>query len=167
MTNKFIIIFLLLCPMKLFAEQVVININAQVLEKTCSIVNNNIQVDMNLVSIRDHVVKTSFGKTPFSISLNDCPKSVESANIKFNAISDLSDSRLIKNTEGVGYASGIALALFYNDEIVDISNNNVNHLIDHGLVVNDIKFDIAYFRTENNYIIGKVLGIIDFEISYN
>lgn len=167
MINKILLITLMLCPISAFAEQITININARVLSKTCSILNNQVQVNMPVESIRGKKITESFGYTPFSISINDCGGNTSFANIKFNAVSDLDDSKLVQNTLGPEYATGIALGLYRNNELLDINSSEIKYAIDKTLNKNDINFEVAYIKTSEESTLGKVRGVLDFEISYD
>lgn len=167
MINKILLMLLMLCPIVTFAEQITININARVLSKTCSILNNQVQVDMPIESIRGKSINESFGKTPFSISINDCGGNTSYANIKFDAINDLDNSKLIQNTIGEEYAKGVALGLYRNTELIDVNSSEIKYAIDKNSDRNDINFEVAYIKTSENFTLGKVKGVLNFEISYD
>lgn len=168
MINILKLFWVFLIPSITFAEQVTINLNARVLEKSCTLSNDNVIVSMPSGELKGKKINDSFGKTKFSITLSNCPKNITNAHIVFKADSDVNNPQLIKNIDAYGYAEGVSLALFDNDEnIINISSNNTNFLIDHSLTDNKINFSVAYVKSNVTSYAGKVLGIAEFGISYD
>lgn len=152
-------------------DQVTININAKVIESTCTVSAESVDfiVDMVVGDARNVSINTPFGKTPFSIYLEDCPVSVQKVHVKFTGTSDTTYSNLIQiNNNGTTDATGIAIGLY------DLNNNNINitnNLTDFNVNSSNIKVELgfiaAYVKTSTQYTPGKVTGVANFEISYN
>jgi major type 1 subunit fimbrin (pilin) len=168
MSNFLKFIFIFFISSLASAEQIKINLNARVLEKACTLSNDNVIVSMPIGEVRGKKVNSSFGKTKFSIIISNCPNNISNAHIAFKADADINNPQLIKNMEADGYAKGVALGLFdSNENIIDISSNSTDILIDHALAENKIDFSVAYFKSAVDSRAGKVLGIVEFGISYD
>lgn len=169
MIKKLVYFLLILIPIASFSDdQVVVNINARVLEKTCIISNTAISVSLKTNILKSRPINTPFGSVPFYIDIKECPKYSSYAHITFKANPDNINPQLIKNAVGEGYAEGVGLALLdNNDNIININSNRMDYLIDHNLLINKIEFKVAYSKTTDSYRVGRVLGVAEFEVSYD
>lgn len=154
-----------------FSERVTININASVLERTCTISNDSLnqKIELQGGDLRQSDIGVPFGKTSFSINLIDCPVNLSSAHLKFSGESDSSMSNLLKNVNGTDAAAqGVALGLYNTNNVnVDITNNEETLLINPVLTTNIFNFFIYYVRVNQTAAAGKVTAIADFEIAYD
>ena len=80
------------------SDRITININANVIEKSCTISKSlsNLTITLGTNDLRDKKIGVPFGETPFTISLEDCPTNISTAYIKFTGESDLVMSNLLK-----------------------------------------------------------------------
>lgn len=171
--NKIIgfLIISLLLPRVVFSEQIKININANVMERSCTVSNDtaSLLVGLNPNDLNGKLVGIPFTETPFSIVLENCPKNINSAHIIFTGVNDTIMTNLLKNLDETDAgASNIAIGIYDNNKkIIDISNNKTTLKIDHNLVNNIFNFYASYIKTSNTSSAGKVLCIANFELSYD
>lgn len=156
---------------KSFSETVTININANVVERSCTIVNDALSMTVNLQTgdLRQSRIGAPFAEMPFSISLTDCPANISTAYIKFSGASDTTMSNLLKNIhESTTAAQGVALGIYNTDSNnIDIQNNQERLIINHDITTHDFNFSAAYVKTSNISSAGKIMSIVDFELSYD
>ena len=154
-----------------FAHGVTININASVIERSCTVSNNSLNqtVDLPGGDLRQGSIGIPFGRTPFSISLEDCPANISSAHIKFTGESDTTMNYLLGNVNKTDSAAqGVALGLYNADnKNINITNNKETLTINHDLVANSFDFFVSYVKVNGNPVAGKVTGVADFEIAYD
>ncbi|MCS3433420.1 fimbrial protein [Klebsiella sp. BIGb0407] len=172
--NKFLLFslsLLLILPGAGFSERVTININASVLERSCTIVNEslNLTIDLQGGDLRQSRPGIPFAGTPFSIKLTDCPDNISSANITFTGESDIAMGNLLKNlNETENAAQGVALGLYDSEsKNIDIRNNKEILNIDHDLATQIFYFFAYYVKTNDTPVAGKVMSIVDFELAYD
>lgn len=172
--NKFLLFslsVLMVLPGVSFSERVTININASVLERSCTIVNEslNLNVDLQGGDLRQSRIGIPFAGTPFSIKLTDCPENLSSANITFTGESDLTMGHLLKNIDKTeNAAQGVALGLYdANINNIDIQNNKETLNIDHDQTTQTFKFFAYYVKTNDVSTAGKIISVVDFELAYD
>lgn len=167
----FILTFLIFCPATSMGERVTVNINASVVERSCSISNSSVNstIELQPGDLRSSKLGAPFSGTSFSVILENCPDNITSANIVFNGESDPVMSNLLKNTSTTEIsAQGIALGLYDVDNSnIDIRNNKKTLKIDHDKSANSFNFIASYVRVNNNPSAGKVLSVANFELSYD
>jgi len=166
-----LIIILMALPTVSFSEEVTININASVIERSCTLSNDslNATIDLQTGDLRGSKMGVPFSGTAFSISLTDCPENIATAKITFTGESDNVMSNLLKNINGTDAAAkGVALGLYDTDnKNIDINNNKKTLTIDHALSTNTFKFFAYYVKVNNTSSAGKVLSVADFELAYD
>lgn len=170
----FLLGLLITLPEKSLSESITININANVMERSCTILNDSLNstVDLQSRDLRqgNTEVGVPFAGTPFSISLIDCPSNISTAHIKFSGESDSTMDHLLKNrlNEADVAAQAIALGLYDADmKNIDIKNNNEILNIDHGLATNSFNFYVYYVKTSDSPQAGKIISVADFEVTYD
>nr|WP_154325388.1 fimbrial protein [Pantoea sp. 201603H] len=158
-------------PVISFSEEVTININANVIERSCAISNDSINanVDLQVGNLKGSKIGIPFAGSAFSISLEDCPENISTAYVTFAGASDPVMGNLLKNmAETDVSANGVALGLYnlaYNN--IDIRNNKEILTINHDLIKNTYGFLAYYVRVSDVFSAGKVLSIVDFELAYD
>lgn len=172
--NKLSLLFcisLIIFSEKGFSDRVTININARVIERSCTIESDSLNktIDLQGGDLRQSAPGIPFGQNQFSITLVDCPANIASAHIRFSGESDPSMSGLLKNSnDTVSAAQGIALALYNaKNEAIDINNNENVLSIDHGSTSNSFDFSVYYVKVNSNAVAGKVTAVTDFEVAYD
>jgi len=167
----FPIIMLMILPAQSFGEKVAININANVIERSCTISESSLNKTVTLQSgdVRNSLVGIPFAGTKFSISLESCPENISSVNIVFKGESDSVMSTLLKNSsETESAAKGIALGLFDDDDKkININGNEKTLEISRVSSINTFNFFARYVRVSDVYSPGKVLSVANFELSYD
>lgn len=162
---------LIALPMISFSEQVTININASVIERSCTISNDSLHATINLQTgdLKGSKNGVPFAGTPFSISLIDCPANIATAHITFTGESDKTMSNLLKNIDETDDAAqGVALGIYDSEHNnVDIKNNNTSLKIDHATSTNNFNFFAYYVKVNDHPSAGKITSVADFEISYD
>ncbi|WP_272676393.1 fimbrial protein [Providencia huaxiensis] len=154
-----------------YSDQVSINIKSKVVESTCIISSDSTDFVVNMVStnLRGQDTNIPFGKSPFSITLDNCPNSINIANIKFIGDPDHVMPNLLKildNNESS--AKGIAIGLYdENNNIINISNNNMSYSINHDANKYTFHFSAAYVKTREDAVPGQVQAISYFDIYYD
>lgn len=170
-TSLFFIGLLTTLPMASFSEQVTININATVLERSCTIANDSLNptIDLQTGDLRGSKIGVPFSGTPFSINLIDCPDNISTAHITFTGESDATMGNLLKNNDETDAgAKGIALGLYDTDnKNIDIKNNKTSLTINHASSTNRLNFFAYYVKVNSNASAGKIIGIADFELAYD
>lgn len=171
--NKIVLFFftLLIFPRLSMSDRITININANVIEKSCTISKSlsNLTITLGTNDLRDKKIGVPFGETPFTISLEDCPTNISTAYIKFTGESDLVMSNLLKNNNNTNEgAKSISIGLYdVNKKNIDIKNNKTSLNINHNENNNTFHFFAYYIKTSQNSSPGKITSIVDFEIFYD
>ncbi len=172
--NKTSIIFLgviLTFSEKSISDTVTININAHVVERSCTILNDALNMTVNLKAgdLRQSRRGIPFGEMPFSISLTDYPDNISTAYIKFSGESDTTMNNLLKNVNGSETAAqGVALGLYnIKNENINIQSNEERLSINHGQSTHIFNFSASYVKTSDTTSAGKIISIVDFELSYD
>lgn len=169
-------ILLIVCLLPLlfkesFSETITININGNVVERSCTISNSSQNQVINLYSgdLRNSELGVPFTGKLFSIILEDCPINIISAHLKFTGESDNEMKNLLKNTnESDSGAKGVAIGLYdINRKNIDITNNSEFLKIDHSEDQNTFNFYAYYVKTNETSKAGKLISIINFELSYD
>ncbi len=154
-----------------FSEEVTININASVIERSCTISNESLNATVNLQAgdLRGSKIGVPFAGTPFSISLVDCPNNISIAHITFTGESDKTMGHLLKNiNEADAAAKGIALGLYDSDNNnINIKSNKKSLVIDHALSKNTFNFFAYYVKVNDASSAGKIISVADFELAYD
>jgi len=173
MTKKLCIILSLFVflPAASMGERVTVNINASVVERSCTLSTGSVNstVELQPGDLRASKLGVPFSGTRFSVSLENCPDNLSSAYIEFNGESDPLMSNLLKNTStDASSARGIALGLYDGDSNnIDIRNNRRALKIEHGVLTNVFSFFAYYVRVNSTSSAGKVLSVANFELSYD
>lgn len=169
--SLFSLIILLMSPTLCLSERVTININATVIERSCTISNESLNLSIALQSgdLRQSRIGVPFAGTPFSISLIDCPANIGSAQITFSGESDTTMNNLLKNRlDDDSAAQGVALGLYDTEKnVIDIKNNAETIRINHDQAVNTFNFLAYYVKTNEMATPGKIMSIADFELAYD
>ena len=150
------------------ADQLQINITANVIATTCSISSGtkDFLVNLDQGNLRGVAIGVPFSYSPFSINLEDCPSNINTAHVIFSGESDSTMPNLLKVSSGG--ASGVAIGLYdSNKKNIDIRNNVTDFSINHSSEENILNFLVAYLKTSNAATAGKVQSIASFEISYD
>lgn len=150
------------------ADQVQINITANVIAKTCSISAGTKDFLVNLApgNLRGVAVGVPFSYSPFSIDLEDCASGINTAHVSFSGESDPAMPNLLKIASGG--ASGIAIGLYDSDKKnIDIRNNITDFSINHSGTKTALNFLAAYLKTSDTASAGKVQSVASFEIAYD
>lgn len=153
------------------ADRAKIVITANVVAKTCSISSATKSFLVNLASgnLRGVGVGIPFTYSPFSINLEDCPSDINTAHVTFSGESDPEMPNLLKVSSGADFeASGIAIGLYnLEKKNIDIRNNFTDYPITHSSAEHGLTFLVAYLKTRDTALAGKVVGIASFEITYD
>ncbi|MEQ5306292.1 fimbrial protein [Providencia rettgeri] len=168
----YLVVLIIILPKLAFSDRAIININANVIERSCTIDNEsqNLIVDLQGGDLRQSNIGVGmpFAGTAFSIKLVDCPANISVAHIKFSGESDVTMGNLLKNTDStVQAAQGVALGLYSGNNNIDIRNNQTTLTLDHSLESNIFKFFVYYVKTGGVANPGKVISIADFEVAYD
>lgn len=148
------------------AAQVPIYIIAKVVEKSCTIINNDITVDMSMPNSKDIELGETFQHTPFSIGLKDCPSGTDNAHIRLTTTN--STSSYIENQVAEGYATGYSIVVYNSlNQPLDMQENWSDFKIDSNNAQTNLDFSAAFIKTSNDASAGKFNGIASFEIVYD
>jgi len=154
-----------------FADQVKINITANVMVQTCTISTGSKDFLVSLLSgdLRNATVGVPFSATSFAINLEDCPANIKMAHVTFSAESDPVMPNLLKTaSDSDSDATGIAIGLYDSDKKnIDIRNNITDFVINHDANINSLNFSAAYIKTNDNALPGKIRSFAYFEIAYD
>ena len=170
--NNIIFLFILsTLSLYAFSDQVKININAQVTERTCSISagKKDFTVELPPGNLNGKPVGIPFAQTAFSIEIVDCPSNISTAHVAFVGNSD----PVFPNLLGISTASslaakGIAVGILNNqNNIIDIRNNVSSYSISNNENLKSFDFKAAYIKTSKTATPGKVQAVVSFEISYD
>lgn len=165
------VLILMMLPLTSYGDRVTININASVVERSCTISDGSLNATVSLQTgdLRNSYVGVPFSGSKFSISLEDCPENISTAKIKFSGESDPIMSTLLKNTgDGESAAKGVALGLYDNDnKAININGDYKTLTIDATSSVNTFNFFARYVRVSDTYSAGNVLSVANFELSYD
>jgi len=169
--NKIYLLYLIsLLSFNLYADQTKINITAKVIKTTCSIssISTDFIVNMKNSNLRGQSVGVPFGKVPFNVFLDNCPKGINFAHVTFKGESDNVMPNLLKVSEDdEASAKGIAIALYDDKEnIIDISKNINIFDINHDINNYTFNFSAAYMKTNEIASPGKVVAVAYFDIIY-
>lgn len=173
MNNIFLnfIYFLLIFPFASVGSQITININANVIERSCVISSdfNDLPVKLESGNLKGQLIGYPFVETPFSIKLEDCSDNISSARIKFIGENDNTMNNLLKNlNETELRAKGVAIGIYdKNKKNIDIQSNETSLTIDHNINSNLFQFYAFYVKTSNIVSAGKITSVANFELSYD
>lgn len=171
--NKIFFVFalLLIYPRLGFSERMTININSNVIERSCTVSksSSNFTIGLESGDLRNRKVGVPFIEEPFSISIENCSKNTSFAYIKFTGISDeIMDNLLKNNNKTEQGAKAVTIGLYdINKKNIDIKNNRIILNINHSQMYNTFDFFASYVKTSENALPGKITSIVDFEISYD
>lgn len=171
--NKILLIICLfsLLLKECFSETITININSNVVERSCTINNSsqNQTISLDTGDLKNSKIGVPFTGKLFSIILEDCPINIQFAHLKFTGDSDIEMKNLIKNSDESDFgAQGIAIGLYdTNSNNIDITDNNEVLNIDHKTNYNMFKFYAYYVKTNETPKAGKLISVVNFELSYD
>lgn len=154
-----------------FCERITININGNIVERSCVISKNtsDFSVQLGMGDLKGKEIGVPFNKTPFSIILEDCPENLSFANLTFIGESDEELPGLLKNQNKTkASAKGVTIGLYdMKNQIIDIRNNKLSIEIKKNQSSNKFEFSSYYIKTNNEASAGKITGIVNFEIYYD
>lgn len=154
-----------------FADQIKINITANVIAKTCSISSgtNVFVVNLQQGNLRAAEIGIPFSFSPFSINLENCPSNINTAHVTFSGESDPIMPNLLKiSNDTYSEAEGIAIGLYDSEKRnIDIRNNVTDFSLNSLDTKKTLNFLAAYLKTSDNASAGKVKSIASFEIAYD
>jgi len=154
-----------LTPCYVIAE-VPIYITAKVIEKSCTIINKDIIVDMGVVDAKGIALNAPFAHKPFSISLNNCPASTLTAHVKLTTKNGA--SKFIENDVEQGNAKGYAIVVYNSaNQELDMQDNSTDFVIDPNSAQIDLGFIAAFIKTSNTTSAGVFHAVASFEIVYD
>ncbi|WP_392551471.1 fimbrial protein [Orbus wheelerorum] len=166
---KYILYFTSFCMLSIsyhLAAQVPIYIIAKVVEKSCTIINNDITVDMSIANGKGTVLGEPFQRTPFSIVLKDCPLGTDNAHVRLTTTN--STSSYIENQVAEGNATGYSIVVYNSlNQPLDMQDNWSDFKIDSENAQTNLNFSAAFIKTSNDASAGKFNGIASFEIVYD
>lgn len=171
--NKIIVFFFmfLIFPRLSMSDRATININTNVIEKSCTISksSSNLTITLATNDLRGKKVGIPFGETPFTISLEDCPTNISTAYIKFTGESDPIMNNLLKNNVNTNEgAKSVSVGIYdFHKKNIDINNNKMSLNIKPNETYNIFYFFAYYIKTSDNSSPGKIISTVNFEISYD
>ncbi|MBU9851474.1 fimbrial protein [Rahnella aceris] len=140
--------------------------NTSVVPAACTILDNNIRVEMGKFDIKDFTrAGTTLGEKSFNIDLS-CDAKMQYSLIFDGREPDIKPSNgLIALDQSTGSASGIALRVKYHNQPVEL-RKNINFTADE-LGATSLVFSIEYFQLKDQVKAGKANGRATFNIVYD
>lgn len=161
----------LFIPLVASADKITVNINATVIERSCTISNDSLskKVDVPAADLKYSRIGVPFAGKNFTISLEDCPENLTTASIVFRGDSDGSMANLLKNIDSTDAAArGVAFGLYDKEgKNINIVQNKTTLPVDASLGTNNYEFSAKYVKISGNYSPGKIVSVVDFELSYD
>ncbi|SFO07192.1 major type 1 subunit fimbrin (pilin) [Candidatus Pantoea varia] len=113
--------------------------------------------------------RTETTETPFTISVKDCPSSVNTVAVLFDGDKDTGDNTLLKVTDGS--ATGVGIKLYEADRTTAIAIGSISKAVnvvagtDGGSA--DLNFFADYKSDGNTITVGKANSVSNFVMVYN
>lgn len=131
----------------------------------CKLDNATLDVDFGEFQVSD-IVHGNVKKN-LRFSFTDCTN-VNNVNISFSGDKVDTNSNVIRNKTGAGYASGVAIGLF-DDEEKRMQLNELQNILVDNLDSFDFRVTAAVLKDSNNAIVtaGNIEASVNMNITYN
>lgn len=145
--------------------------NGSVLEDACIIDGADTAqiIDMgNISTSAFHSAGEVAAATRFSLSLSDCPQTVNTVSFQFSGVADNNNATLLSLDSG-STASGVAVAIYENDSstLIPLYSSSREKIIDHDAGINKFDFVAKYMATEAKVRAGTANASAEFVAAYN
>ncbi|HDT1120142.1 MULTISPECIES: fimbrial protein [Enterobacter cloacae complex] len=106
-----------------------INFTGEITDVSCDVSTPSVDVDLGKWAKSYFVSRSETTQTPFTISVKNCPSSVQKVAVLFDGEKDKGDSTLLKLTGGSDSAVGVGIKLYNADRTTPISIGTISQSV--------------------------------------
>ncbi|MDR2224849.1 MAG: fimbrial protein [Providencia sp.] len=153
-----------------FAADGTIDFTGEITDQACELAAGSDALKMNLGKVSKTALPSTgstASATKFTIKLINCPATVTTASVKFDADSYLGDDTVIKLKEEAGVATGVGIQITDDlNTIVPLFTASKNYPLKQN-VENNLDFRARYIAKSDTVTTGPANGTATFTINYN
>ena len=147
-----------------------IDFTGEITDQACELAAGSDALKVNLGKVSKTALPSAgstAAATKFTIKLINCPATVTTASVKFDADSYLGDDTVIKLKEDAGVATGVGIQITDDlNEIVPLFTASKNYPLQQN-VENNLDFRARYIAKSDTVTTGPANGTATFTINYN
>ncbi|QXX82248.1 fimbrial protein [Providencia sp. R33] len=153
-----------------FAADGTIDFTGEITDQACELAASSDALKVNLGKVSKTALPSTgstASATKFTIKLINCPATVTTASVKFDADSYLGDDTVIKLKEEAGVATGVGIQITDDlNTIVPLFTASKNYPLKQN-VENNLDFRARYIAKSDTVTTGPANGTATFTINYN
>ncbi|EPL6454559.1 fimbrial protein [Providencia rettgeri] len=153
-----------------FAADGTIDFTGEITDQACELAAGSDALKVNLGKVSKTALPSTgstASATKFTIKLINCPATVTTASVKFDADSYLGDDTVIKLKEEAGVATGVGIQITDDlNTIVPLFTASKNYPLKQN-VENNLDFRARYIAKSDTVTTGPANGTATFTINYN
>ena len=147
-----------------------IDFTGEITDQACELAAGSDALKVNLGKVSKTALPSAgstAAATKFTIKLINCPATVTTASVKFDADSYLGDDSVIKLKEEAGVATGVGIQITDDvNTIVPLFTASKNYPLQQN-VENNLDFRARYIAKSDTVTTGPANGTATFTINYN
>lgn len=147
-----------------------IDFTGEITDQACELAAGSDALKVNLGKVSKTALPSAgstAAATKFTIKLINCPATVTTASVKFDADSYLGDDTVIKLKEEAGVATGVGIQITDDvNTIVPLFTASKNYPLQQN-VENNLDFRARYIAKSDTVTTGPANGTATFTINYN
>lgn len=147
-----------------------IDFTGEITDQACELAAGSDALKVNLGKVSKTALPSAgstAAATKFTIKLINCPATVTTASVKFDADSYLGDDTVIKLKEEAGVATGVGIQITDDvNAIVPLFTASKNYPLQQN-VENNLDFRARYIAKSDTVTTGPANGTATFTINYN
>ncbi|HDN2513525.1 MULTISPECIES: fimbrial protein [Providencia] len=153
-----------------FAADGTIDFTGEITDQACELAAGSDALKVNLGKVSKTALPSAgstAAATKFTIKLINCPATVTTASVKFDADSYLGDDTVIKLKEEAGVATGVGIQITDDiNTVVPLFTASKNYPLQQN-VENNLDFRARYIAKSDTVTTGPANGTATFTINYN
>lgn len=147
-----------------------IDFTGEITDQACELAAGSDALKVNLGKVSKTALPSAgstAAATKFTIKLINCPATVTTASVKFDADSYLGDDTVIKLKEEAGVATGVGIQITDDvNTVVPLFTASKNYPLQQN-VENNLDFRARYIAKSDTVTTGPANGTATFTINYN
>lgn len=147
-----------------------IDFTGEITDQACELAAGSDALKVNLGKVSKKALPSAgstAAATKFTIKLINCPATVTTASVKFDADSYLGDDTVIKLKEEAGVATGVGIQITDDvNTVVPLFTASKNYPLQQN-VENNLDFRARYIAKSDTVTTGPANGTATFTINYN
>lgn len=153
-----------------FAADGTIDFTGEITDQACELAAGSDALKVNLGKVSKKALPSAgstAAATKFTIKLINCPATVTTASVKFDADSYLGDDTVIKLKEEAGVATGVGIQITDDvNTVVPLFTASKDYPLQQN-VENNLDFRARYIAKSDTVTTGPANGTATFTINYN